>query len=246
MKRAVSLIALTLLLAACGGSAATVPATHARLAANQGSLDVWRDRHGRLTFHWVEDSVGEGFRYEPSTHLFAQLAGGHVLFSTTYLSSRMGWRAIRTLYGVGDSAVTAGLASGSSSPEPADYAVAAPPQKKDASGYDGFTDYGTNLARLAKDTSLVLPSLKALDGQPLMDASYGPHGPAGVAFGPNPLGHPVIDFQVTKHRPKSHSADEFVFAYRDGEWITVTPKQPLSQSRQAELVHAIVTAPTVG
>jgi hypothetical protein len=223
-----------------------VPATHARLAANQGLLDVWRDRHGRVAFHWVDDGGGEGFRYEPSRHVFAQLAGGQVLFSTTYLSSRMGWRAIRSLYGVRESAVMAALASGGLSREPADYAVAAPPQKKDAGGYDGFTDYGTDLAGLAKDTSLVLPRLTVLDGQPLMDASYGPQGPAGVAFGPDPLGDPVIDIQVTTHRPKSHSAREFVFAYRDGEWISVTPKHTLSQSRQAELVRAIRTAPTVG
>ncbi len=244
MKRPLTLIAFTLLLASCGRSYATVPATHARLAANQGALDVWRDQHGRLTFHWVEDNAGEGFRYDPSTHRFAQLAGGKVLFSTTYLSSRMGWRAIRTLYGVSDSAVTAGLASGSSSPEPADYAVAAPPQKKDANGYDGFTNYGTNLAGLARDTGLVIPRLTMLDGQPLMAASNGPHGPAGVAFGPDPLGDPVIEIQVAKHRPGSHGAREFVFAYRDGEWITVTPKHTLSQSRQAEVVREILRAPT--
>ena len=244
MKRAVTLIALTLLLAACGRSSATVPATHARLAANQGALGVWRDRHGRLAFHWVQDSAGEGFRYDPSKHAFVQLAGGQVLFSTRYLSSRMGWRAIRDLYGVGESAVMTALASGSSSPEPADYAVAAPPQKADASGYDRVTDYGTNVAGLAKDTGLVLPRLTLLDGQPLMDASYGPHGPADVAYGPDPLGYPTIDFEIAKHRPKSHSAGEFVFAYRDGEWITVTPRHALSQSRQAELVREILAAPT--
>src|SRR5215470_15620463 len=99
MKRAVTLISSTLLLAACGGSSATVPATHARLAANQGPLDVWRDRHGRVAFHWVEDNAGEGFRYDPSTHHLSQLANGQVLFSTTYLSSGIGWRYIRSLYG---------------------------------------------------------------------------------------------------------------------------------------------------
>ena len=171
MKRAGVLIGLSLALAACGGASATVPATHARLAGNQGSLDVWRDQDGRLTFHWISDNAGEGFRYDPSTHVFAQLADGQVLFSTTYPSSRMGWRAIRTLYGVDEQAVTAGLASGRPSAEFVDYTVAAPRQQKAAANDFGFTDYGTDLAGVAQDTGLVIPKLGTLGGQPLMDAS---------------------------------------------------------------------------
>lgn len=245
MKHGAALIAMTLVLSACGGSSATVPATHARLAGSQGSLDVWRDRHGRLAFHWVEDNPGEGFRYDPSHRAFVQLADGQVLFATTYLSSRMGWRAIHSLYGVSESAVTASLASGKSTPEPSDYAVAAPAQKKDASGYDGFTDYGTDVAGMARDTGVVLPSLAMLDGQPLMDAAFGPHGPAEIMYGPDPEGdRPVFDIQITKHRPGSSRDSELVFAYRDGEWITVTPEHTLSQSKAAEVIRAILRAPT--
>ena len=245
MRRALTLVGLALLLPACGGSSAGVPATHARLDANQGALDVWRDQHGRLAFHWVQDSAGEGFRYDPSTHRFAQLAGGQVLFSTTYLSRAMGWRAIRDLYGVRESAVTAALASGSST-EPADYAVAAPPQKKDSQGYDGFTDYGTDLAGIARDTGVVIPRLMMLDGQPLMDVSLSPHGLVGIAYGPDPLGDPVIELDITKHRPLKPGASQLIVRYRAGEWIEVSPRRMLTQSSAAEITRAILAAATTG
>ena len=248
MRLIVGVIAVALLLAGCGGTSATVPATHARLTANQGGLDVWRDSQGRLTFHWVADNAGEGFRYDPARHLFAQLAGGSVLFSTTYPAPGMGWRVIESLYGVREAKVEAALASGKQAREPADYAVAAPPQKKNAGGYDRFTDYGTDLAGMARDTGFVLPNLQMLEGQPLMAAAFGrPHGPAEIMYGPNPLGdRPVFDIQITKHRPGSSSDSDLVSVYRDREWITVTPARTLSQSKRAEILRALITAPTVG
>ena len=49
---------------------------------------------------------------------------------------------------------------------------------------------------------------------------------------------------IAKDWPASHSDREFVFAYRDGEWITVTAKRTLSQSNSSEVRRAILRAPT--
>src|SRR4051794_32654888 len=75
------------------------------------------------------------------------------------------------------------------------------------SRHDGVTDYGTNVARMAKETGLTLPRLGSLAGYPLMDASMGrsPRSMAGlgaIEFGPvNALGGGAIVLNIAAESP---------------------------------------------
>lgn len=270
MRRSGALIAMALLLGACGGSATKGPAVHARLQPERApsALDVWRDGKGRLTFHWAVDNPGEIERYDPSTHALAEFSEGQALGSTRYLSNRAAWAHIHMLYGVTEPEVTSALASGTPSPEPVDYRVRAP---LGTSGlYEGSTDYGKDIARMAKETGLILPRLASLGGYPLRDASMGPHGLGGIFFWPHQSGNSQIDLNIAVARPGHPDApgtsyEQFfdksrryvrvagtryalvqgsaIFPYR-GEWISVGVSGIASPKNWSPIVRAILAAPT--
>jgi hypothetical protein len=121
VKRGAALIALTLLLAACGSSAAKRPAIYAQvqqLGRPAGPTSVWRDEKGRITFEY-----GAIQRYDPSTHVLTEFNSGKVRWSRRYPSDRAAWAAIDIGWGTTKRRVMAALASGSPSAEPTDYAV---------------------------------------------------------------------------------------------------------------------------
>jgi hypothetical protein len=272
VKRGGALIATTLVLGGCGGSVAKGPATYAQLhpAGAPGAVDVWRDSKGRLTFHWHGDSPGEIERYDPKKFALAEFSDGQALGSTTYQLSRSAWRTIDAMYGVSEDDVASALSSGSPSPEPVDYAIAAP-QHENSGLYEASTDYGTDIGKMARATGLVLPRLTTLGGYPLMNVSFGPQGLAGLAFGPDPMGdskivvdigayepgHPNAAGTVYKqmyesrrwphrHGPVDYMDNEgqITFPYRSGEWITITPQVTPSRSRLAAIIRAVLGAPT--
>ena len=273
MTRRRVLIGLLIVLVGAAGLATALiadsskgPATHAVLLGNGGPLDVWRDARGRLTFHWVIDNSGEVTRYDPSTLRLSDFSDGQALGSTTYLSSHAAWRNIHARYGVDRGDVADALASGDPSPEPVDYAVATPKHKGYSSLYEGFTDYGTDVARMAKDTGLVVPELTTLDGRPLTDIVCCAQGLAGLSYGqveinlakyqpgkPNAAGTVYKEFYDRKPRLHRHGAVEYMdegwqltFPYRAGEWIMVSRRVAFSRSEGATVVREIVRAPTTG
>ena len=249
------------------------PATYAQLQPVHGpaAVEVWRDAKGRLTFRWFGDHPGEVDRYDPSTFALAEFSGGQALGSTTYTSSRDAWSHIRALYGVTEAQVTRALASGTRSAEPPAYRVSAP-QHKNSDLYDGFTDYGTNIGRMAKATGLVLPRLRSLDGYPLMGGAVGPEGLAGLSYGPHPMGDSVIDVDFAEYRPGHRQAagtvyksmfnsprwphhagpvpysetggGQIIFPYRS-EWVGVSARTTNPGARGwARIIRAILAAPT--
>lgn len=259
------------LLASNGGNGE--PATYAQLQPvhSPAALEIWRDGKGRLAFHWLGDHAGEVERYDPSTLALAEFTDGQALGSTTYTSRRAAWSHIHALYGVTESQVRTALASGTRSAEPAAYRVSAP-QHKNSNVYDGFTDYGTNMKRMAKATGLVVPRLRSLDGYPLMDAAVGPEGLAGLSYGPHPMGNSVIDVNFAKFKPGHSRAagtvyktmfnsprwphhtgpvpysetggGQIIFPYRS-EWVGVSARTTNPGPRGwAEIIRAIFAAPT--
>lgn len=264
-------LAAYFLLAANGGNGG--PATYARLQPVNGpaALEVWRDTKGRLTFDWLGDHPGEVNRYDPSTRALAELSDGQALGSTTYASSRAAWSQIHDLYGVTEGQVTTALASGTRSAEPPAYQVNAP-QHKNSNLYEGFTDYGTNIGRMATATGLVVPRLRSLDGYPLMKAAVGPEGLAGLAYAPHGSGDSVITVNFAKYRPGHRQAagtvykgmfnsrrwrhhtgpvpyseiggGQIIFPFRS-EWVGVTIMRgdPGTQG-WARIIRAILAAPT--
>jgi hypothetical protein len=242
------------------------PATHAVLLGNGGPLDVWRDSHQRLTFHWVVDNSGEVSRYDPSTLRLSEFSDGEALGSTTYLSDHAAWRTIHALYGVDKAGVATAIASGRPSPEPVDFAVATPRHKGYSSLYEGHTDYGTDVARMAKDTGLVVPDPKTLEGRPLSDAICCAQGLAGLAYGqveinlakyepgrPNAAGtvyKEMYDRTRARHR---HGPVEYVdqgwqltVPYGAGEWIMVSRRTKFSPSEAVMVIREILRAPAAG
>jgi hypothetical protein len=223
-----------------------------------------------LTFHWLGDSAGEVERYDPSRRALAEFSDGQALGSTTYTSSRAAWSHIHALYGVTESQVTSALASGTPSAEPAAYRVDAP-QHKNSDLYDGFTDYGTNIGRMARETGLVVPRLTSLDGYPLMDAAAGPEGMAGLSYGPHPMGDSVVDVDFARARPGHRQAagtvykamfnsprwrhhhgpvsysetggGQIIFPYRS-EWVGLSLRTNPGAGGWAKIIRAILAAPT--
>ena len=248
------------------------PATYVQMQPVHGpaALEVWRDAKGRLTFHWLGDHAGEIERYDPSTLALAEFSDGQALGSTTYTSAGAAWSHIHALYGVTEPQVTSALASGTRSAEPTDYRVNAP-QHENSNLYAGFTDYGTNLGRMAKETGLVVPRLRSLDGYPLMGAGVGPEGLGGLSYGPHPMGDSVIDVNFAKVRPGHRQAAGTVyktmfnnprwphhngpvqysetdgyqisFPYRS-EWVGVTVQTKPGTRGWAKIIRAILAAPT--
>lgn len=260
-----------LLLASSGGSGGA--STYARLQPVRGptALEVWRDKKGRFTFHWLGDHPGEVDRYDPSTLALAEFSDGQALGSTTFLSSRAAWSHIHALYGVTTEQVANALASGTRSAEPPAYRISAP-QHRNSDLYEGFTDYGTKIARMANATGLVLPRLTSLDGYPLMGAGVGPEHLAGLSYGPHPLGDSVIDVDFAKSRPGGRKAagtvyktmfnsprwrhhngpvpyaeiggGQIIFPYRS-EWVGVTTRRENPDARGwSKIIRVILTAPT--
>jgi hypothetical protein len=263
-------LAAYLLLASNGGNKG--PATYAQMQPVPGpaALEVWRDAKGRLTFHWFGDDAGEVERYDPSTLALAEFSDGQALGSTTYTSTRAAWSHIQAQYGVTEAQVTNALASGMRSAEPTDYRVNAPKHEK-SDVYDGFTDYGTNIGRMAKSTGLVVPRLRSLGGYPLMDAGVGPKGLGGLAYGPHPMGDSVIEVNFAKFRPGHRQAAgtvyktmfnssrwphhngpvayaqtnrfQILFPYRS-EWVGVTVRTDPGARGWAKIINAILAAPS--
>jgi hypothetical protein len=215
------------------------PATYARLQPAHGpsALEVWRDTTQRLTFRWLGDRPGEVDRYDPSTLALAEFSDGQALGSTTYTSSRAAWSHIHALYGVTESQVTSALASGTRSAEPPAYQVNAP-QHKNSNTYSGFTDYGTNVGKMANATGLVVPRLKSLDGYPLMDAAVGPEGLAGLAYGPHPLGNGVITVNFAEYRPAHRQAAGTVYKtmFNSPRWPHHTGPVPYSETDGGDII----------
>jgi hypothetical protein len=263
-------LAAYLLLASNGGNQG--PAAYAQMQPVDGpaALEVWRDARGPLTFHWLGDHAREVERYDPSTLALAEFSDGQALGATTYTSSRAAWNHIQALYGVTEAQVTNALASGTRSAEPTDYRVNAP-QHRNSDVYAGFTDYGTNIGKMAKATGLVVPRLSSLDGYPLMDAGVGSEGLGGLAYGPHPLGDSVIDVNFAKFRPGHSQAAgtvyktmfnsprwphhngpvsysetngfQILFPYRS-EWAGVTTRENPGARGWAKIIRAILSAPT--
>jgi len=262
-------LAVYLLLALNSGNGG--PSTYARLQPVHGpaALEVWRDTKGRLTFHWLGDHPGEVDRYDPSKRALAEFSDGQALGSTTFPSSRAAWSHIHVLYGVTEGQVTNALASGTRSAEPPAYRISAP-QHRNSDLYEGFTNYGTNIARMAN--AMVLPRLRSIEGYPLMEAAVGPEGLAGLTYGPHPLGDGVIDVDFAKSRPGDHKAagtvyktmfnssrwrhhngptpyaeidgGQILFPFRS-EWVGVTTMREDPGARGwAKIIRAILAAPT--
>lgn len=212
---------------------------YARLQPVHGpaALEVWRDAKGRLTFHWLGDHPAEVDRYDPSTLALAEFSDGQAGGSTTYTSSRAAWIHIHALYGVTKGQVMNALASGTRSAEPTDYRVNAP-QHKNSDVYEGFTDYGTNIGRMAKATGLVVPRLRSLDGYPLMEAAVGPEGLAGLAYGPHPLGTGVITVNFAKYRPGNHHAAGTVYKsmFSSPRWRHHSGPVPYSETDGGDII----------
>lgn len=246
---------------------------YARLQPAHGpaALEVWRDTKGRVTFRWLGDHPGEVDRYDPSTLALAEFSGGQALGSTTYPSGRAAWSHIHALYGVTKGQVTNALASGARSAEPPAYRAKAPQHGK-SDLYDGFTDYGTSMGKMARATGLVVPRLTSLDGYPLMGAAVGPDGLAGLSYGPHPLGDSVIDVDFARTKPGNAKAagtvyktmfnssrwrhhdgpapyaqvggGQILFPYRS-EWVGVTTRRGDPSPRGwAKIIRAILAAPT--
>jgi|1186.fasta_scaffold58291_3 hypothetical protein len=259
------------LLAGHGGNGGR--ATYAQLQPVHGpaAIEVWRDHKGRLTFHWLGDHPGEVDRYDPSTLALGEFSDGQALGSTTFLSSRAAWRHIRALYGVTAGQITNALASGTRSAEPPAYRIGAP-QHRSSDLYEGFTDYGTNIGRMAHATGLVLPRLTSFESYPLMGAGVGSDHLAGLSYGPHPLGDSVIDVDFAKSRPgdrkgvgtvyktmfnsprwRHHDGPvpyaqigggQIIFPYRS-EWVGVTTMRGNPGTRGwAKIIRAILAAPT--
>lgn len=264
-------LAVYLFLAPSGGSVG--PSTYARLQPVHGpsALEVWRDKKGRFTFHWLGDHPGEVDRYAPSALALAEFSDGQALGSTTFLSSRAAWRHIHALYGVTTGQVANALASGTRSAEPPAYGIGAP-QHRNPDLYEGFTDYGTNIGRMAHATGLVLPRLTSFDGYPLMGAGVGPEHLAGLSYGPHRLGDSVIDVDFAKSRPGNRKAvgtvykamfnsprwrhhngpvpyaevggGQIIFPY-GSEWVGVTTRRENPDARGwVKIIRVILTAPT--
>jgi hypothetical protein len=249
------------------------PATYARLQPPHAptAVEVWRDPKRRLTFRWLGDNPGEVDRYDPSTLAVAEISDGQALGSTTFLSSRAAWSDIHDRYGVTEAQVSSALASGTRSPEPPAYRVAAP-QHRHSDVYEGFTDYGTNIEKMARATGLVLPRLTSFEGYPLMGAAVVDEGLAGLSYGPHPSGDSAIDIDFAKSRPGDRKAvgtidktmfnsprwrhhngpvpyaqiggGQILFPFRS-EWVGVTVRRGDPGPRGwARIIRTIISAPT--
>jgi hypothetical protein len=287
VKRGVALIASTLVLGACGSSAANGPpfhghgpAVHARVRGPGSDLDVWRDGKGRITFIYrpsrkspIEIGIPTPsiWRFDPSTRMVTALYSTRAAVSTRYQSERNAWAAIDEHLGVTKSKVMRALALGSASPEPVGYRVPAP--LTSSTNYAVYTNYGKNIARMAKELRLTLPRLASLGGHPFSEATTGgrgPHNPAvflfpAYTYSDNAV-YMVVHARGTESQQLRHSFDgarrhhraagtpyavvdgSVIFPYH-GEWISVDDADIGNQvvsGTHASLVREIVTAPTAG
>lgn len=150
------------------------PARYAQIPLGSHGLDVWRDSStGDLTFHWTDDNASEASRYSPKRSTLAEMSDGQILSVQHYRSSAAAWTTIRALYGLSQRQVHAALVAGAPSPLPPTAGDRIP-----KAGHETSSDYGHDIAALAKATGLTLPRLRSLQGFPLVDAA------AGHAYGP--------------------------------------------------------------
>ena len=212
--------------------------------------------------------TGLMWRYDPSRRTVTQLFSTRAVASVRYLSGRDAWSAIDHELGVTKSTVVHALTSGSASPEPAGYRVPAP--LTSSRNYAVYTDFGKNIARMARETRLTLPRLASLGGHPLGDATTGGwrgHNPAMFLFQNDPHSdnsvYLALDARGTGLRlsfdraRRHHRAagtryaivrGEIILPYH-GEWISVDDQDLGVRGgahTYASVVRAIVTAPTVG
>jgi hypothetical protein len=135
-----------------------------------------------------------------------------------------------------------------------------------------FTDFGTNIGRMAEATGLVVPSLRSLDGYPLIEAPVGPEGLAGLAYGPHRSDNGVITVNLAGYRPGNRQAagtvyrrmfnnprwphhtgpisyaetdgGQIIFPFRS-EWVGVTTMRGNPGAQDwAKIIRAILAAPT--
>ena len=206
MKRSVALIASALVLGACGSSAARVPAVHAQVSGPHNAFDVWRDPKGRVTLASVTTNPSPVMRYDPSTHTLTWFDGQKPVGLTRYLSNRVAWAEIERAWGIPKSRYMRALASGSLSLEPASYEVSAP--LRSSRSYSVSTDYGTNIARMAKETRLTIPRLASLGGYPFRDALRYARRDGQMEFGPTPNDYAAIGLVIAgvNHGPPDPAA----------------------------------------
>jgi len=265
MKRGGALIALTLVLAACGSGTAKGPATHAVVLGAAGPVDVWRDARGRLTFHHVGDHRGEVTRWNPRTYTMDSFAGGALDDSESGLQNSDAWRDVNAWYGVDEATVMSALASGEPSPEPFGFTISSPPITSSPCDTEVGKGYRTDIGKAAAETGFVLPRLTTLAGHPLIGVSVAKGCSAAMTYRTGPGLTVPAEVDIGRYRPGDpgapgnyykgfydrlrhhHGAVDYVadwpsivFPYH-GEWIAVTS---FTESEAKAIVRAIVDAPT--